>query len=584
VFAPLFFLSGIEGRLLRPLGIAYVTSIAASLLVALTITPVLCLLLFRRVELGRKEHGDAWLARRLKRLYGPIVSASLRVPGPIAIASLGGAIAAVVTLTSFGRAFLPEFNEGSLNIAAATAPGTSLETSDQIVSRLENYLVHHPAVTSVIRSTGRAERDEHAMDVNFSELEVGLNLENRDREAVLHEIREKAASIPGLSVAVGQPISHRIEHLVSGVRANLAVKVFGPDLDRLRALAKQSEATMKAIPGLVDLAVEQQTDIPQLIIRPKPTELAAFGLRPGELARFVELAFLGKPVASWWEEERVYDVVAKLPDVYRSDFELLRTTPIDVGGQRFAELGAVALVEKTTGPNLINRENVQRRIVVTANVSGRDLRGAANEVQAKLNANVKMPAGYHVELGGEFESEASASKMILGLSVVAVVGMAALLFMAFRSIRDTALVMLNLPLALVGGAAAVWIGGGVLSIASLVGFITLFGIATRNGIMLITHYRHLMTIEQLPMHEAVVQGSLDRLIPILMTALTAALALIPIVLAAGQPGNEIQAPMAAVILGGLTSSTLLNLLVLPALFARFGDAERADVAKVGVHF
>jgi CzcA family heavy metal efflux pump len=569
VFAPLFFLSGIEGRLLRPLGIAYVTSIAASLLVALTITPVLCLLLFRRLELGRAEPRDGWLARRLKQLYGPVVSASLSVPVPIAIASLGGAIAALIALGSFGRSFLPEFNEGSLNIAAATAPGTSLETSDQIVSRLESYLVQHPAVTSVIRSTGRAERDEHAMDVNFSELEVGLNLEGRDREAVLQEIREKAVSIPGLSVAVGQPISHRIEHLVSGVRANLAVKIYGPDLDRLRTLAKQSEAALKTVPGLVDLTVEQQTDIPQLIIRPKPTELAAFGLRPGELARFVEMAFLGKPVATWWEEERVYDVVAKLPDVYHSDFELLRTTPIDVRGQRFAELGAVAQVEKTTGPNLINRENVERRIVVTANVSGRDLRGAANEVRAKLNGNVKMPAGYHVELGGEFESEASASRMILGLSVLAIVGMAALLFIAFRSARDAALVMFNLPLALVGGAAAVWIGGGILSIASLVGFITLFGIATRNGVMMITHYRQLLS-EGLGTREAVVQGSLDRLIPILMTALTAALALIPIVLAAGQPGNEIQAPMAAVILGGLTSSTLLNLLVLPALFARFG--------------
>jgi CzcA family heavy metal efflux pump len=573
VFAPLFFLSGIEGRLLRPLGVAYVTSIAASLLVALTITPVLCLLLFRRLELTRSEPRDSWLGRWLKRLYRPVVSASLRVPVPIAIASLAGAIAAVVALSSFGRSFLPEFNEGSLNIAAATAPGTSLETSDQIVSRLESYLTHHPAVTSVIRSTGRAERDEHAMDVNFSELEVGLDLENRDREAVLSEIRDKAVSIPGLSVAVGQPISHRIEHLISGVRANLAVKIYGPDLDALRTLAKRSEAALKTIPGLVDLAVEAQTDIPQLIIRPKPTELAAFGLRPGELARFVELAFLGKSVATWWEEERVYDVVAKLPAVYRSDFELLRTTPIDVKGQRFAELGAVALVEKTTGPNLINRENVQRRMIVTANVSGRDLRGAAAEVQAKLNTNVKMPAGYHTELGGEFESEASASRLILGLSAVALVGMAALLFVAFRSVRDAVLVMVNLPLALVGGAAAVWVGGGVLSVASLVGFITLFGVATRNGIMMITHYRQLLSAG-LSVPEAVLQGSLDRLIPILMTALTAALALIPIVLAAGQPGNEIQAPMAAVILGGLTSSTLLNLLVLPALFARFGVSHR----------
>ncbi|HEY6079344.1 MAG TPA: efflux RND transporter permease subunit [Polyangiaceae bacterium] len=575
VFAPLFFLSGIEGRLLRPLGIAYVTSIAASLLVALTLTPVLCLLLLRRLELRQTEHRDTWLARHLKRAYRPIVAATLRLPIPIAVASLAGAVAAVVALGSFGRSFLPEFNEGSLNIAAATAPGTSLETSDQIVRRLEQYLVQHPAVSSVIRTTGRAERDEHAMDVNFSELEVGLNLAGRDRGAVLREIRERALAIPGLSVAVGQPISHRIEHLVSGVRANLAVKIFGPDLDRLRALAKQSEATLKGIPGLVDLVVEQQTEIPQLLIRPKATELAAFGLRPGDLARFVELAFLGKRVATWWEDERVYDVVAKLPDVYRSDFDLLRTTPIDARGERFAELGAVAVVEKTTGPNLVNRENVQRRIVVTANVSGRDLRGAAAEVQRQLDTKLKLPLGYHVELGGEFESEASASRMILGVSVFAIAGMAVLLFMAFRSARDAALVMLNLPLALVGGAVAVWIGGGILSIASLVGFITLFGIASRNGIMLVTHYRQLLMVEGMSVQQAVLQGSIDRLIPILMTALTAALALIPIVMAAGQPGNEIQAPMAAVILGGLASSTLLNLLVLPTLFARFDVAGRS---------
>jgi CzcA family heavy metal efflux pump len=322
VFAPLFFLSGIEGRLLLPLGVAYVTSIAASLVVALTITPVLCLLLLgKQTEHG--THGDGWLARRLKALYRPAVRAALRVPVPIALASLGGALAAVVALASFGRGFLPEFNEGSLNIAAATAPGTSLATSDQVVARLERFLLQHPAVTSVIRSTGRAERDEHALDVNFSELEVGLDLSKGEREAVLAEIREQAASIPGLAVAVGQPISHRIEHLVSGVRASIALKLFGDDLDQLRALARQAEAAMGTVPGLVDINVEQQTEIPQIVIRPKPTELATFGKTPGDLARFVEMAFVGQKVGVWWENGRVYDVVAKLPDVYRTDFERL---------------------------------------------------------------------------------------------------------------------------------------------------------------------------------------------------------------------------------------------------------------------
>jgi copper/silver efflux system protein len=571
VFAPLFFLSGIEGRLLRPLGVAFVTSIAASLLVALTITPVLCMLLLGRSKLAEEGH-DSFVARHLKRAYRPMLGFGLRYPMPIAIASAVAAVLSIVALGSFGRSFLPEFNEGSLNIAAATAPGTSLETSDAIVSRLEKFLVNHPAVSSVIRSTGRAERDEHAMDVNFSELEVGLDLEGRDRDQVLEEIRAQAASIPGLAVAVGQPISHRIEHLVSGVRANLAVKIYGADLEQLRSLAKQSEAILKDVGGLVDLTVEQQTDIPQLIIRPKPTELAAFGRRPGSLARFVQMAFAGERVGSWWEEDRVYDLVAKLPDVYRSDVSLLATTPIDVRGQRFTELSSVAFIDKTTGPNLINRENVQRRIVVTANVTGRDLRGAASDVQEKLGARLKLPTGYHLELGGEFESEANASRTILLLSFVALLGMAALLFFAFRSLRDAALVLLNLPLALMGGAIAVWLTGGILNVASLVGFITLFGIATRNGIMMITHYRHLLTVEGLSLRESVVVGSLDRLVPILMTAITAGLALVPIVLAAGEPGNEIQAPMAVVILGGLTSSTLLNLLVIPTLFARFTKA------------
>ncbi len=567
VFAPLFFLSGIEGRLLRPLGVAFVTSIGASLVVALTITPVLCMLLLGGSRLSQ-EAGDSFVARHLERGYRPLLGLALRAPMPIALASLAAAFLSIAALLSFGRSFLPEFNEGSLNIAAATAPGTSLQTSDEIVGRLEQFLVHHPAVSSVIRSTGRAERDEHAMDVNFSELEVGLDLEGQDRDAVLEEIRAQAASIPGLAVAVGQPISHRIEHLVSGVRANLAIKLYGPDLERLRSLARKSEAALKGVAGLVDLTVEQQTDVPQLIIRPKPTELAAFGQRPGELARFVQMAFAGQRVGSWWEEERVYDLVVKLPDVYRTELGLLASTPIDVRGERFAELSSVAFIDKTTGPNLINRENLQRRIVVTANVTGRDVRGAAAEVQQKLDAALTMPTGYHLELGGELESEANASRTILALSLLALVGVAALLYFAFRSIRDAALVLLNLPLALMGGAVAVWLSGGILNVASLVGFITLFGIATRNGIMMITHYRQLLS-EGTPMRDAVLVGSLNRLVPILMTAITAGLALVPIVLAAGEPGNEIQAPMAVVILGGLTSSTLLNLLVIPSLFARF---------------
>jgi CzcA family heavy metal efflux pump len=567
VFAPLFFLSGIEGRLLVPLGLAYVTSIGASLLVALSVTPVLCWLLLGKA--GATAERESAVVRVLKRWYRPLVTRGLRYPVPIALCSLFAALAALIAIGSFGRAFLPEFNEGSLNIAAATAPGTSLETSNAIVSRLERYLLAHPSVTSVIRSTGRAERDEHALDVNFSELEVGLSLKKGEREQVLADIREHASTIPGLSVAVGQPISHRIEHLTSGVRASIAIKIFGPDLDQLRSLGLRAEGSLKGVPGLVDVSLEQQTEIPQLVVRPKPAELAAFGLTPGALSRFVETAFAGRKVTDHWEQDRVYDVVARLPEGYRNDLRALARTPVDVRGERFAELGHVARIDKTMGPNLVNRENVQRRIVVTANVAGRDLRGAATDALKAVKAGAPTPPGYHVELGGEFESEARALRTISLLSAVALAGMFLLLALAFRSLRDALLVMVNLPLALVGGAVAVWLGGGIVTIASLVGFITLFGIASRNGIMMVTHYRHLLSVEGASVDSAVVQGSLERLAPILMTALTAALALIPIVLGRGEPGNELQAPMAAVILGGLTSSTLLNLLVIPPLFARF---------------
>jgi CzcA family heavy metal efflux pump len=578
VFAPLFFLSGIEGRLLQPLGLAYVTSVAASLVIALTVTPVLCWLLLGRIE-SHAVKAPSRLVRKLETFYRPILRAVLRIPIPIAAASLTAAALAVVALLSFGRSFLPEFNEGSLNIAAATAPGTSLETSDKTVARLEKALLAHPAVRSVIRSTGRAEKDEHALDVNFSELEVGLDLSRGEREQIFADVRKVAGEIPGLAIAVGQPISHRIEHLVSGVRASLVVKIYGDDLDQLRAMAQKAESAMREVPGVVDLAVEQQTEVPELAVVPRATELAAFGMTPGELARFVRMAFVGEGVGTWWSGERAVAVVVKLPELYRSEEQLLRATPVDVRGARYAELGNIADIQKTLGPNLINREDLQRRILVTANVSGRDLRGTALDVQRTIDASVPRPPGYYFSLGGQFESEASASRTVLALSAIALVAMLGLLIYAFRSVRDALLVMVNLPLALLGGVTAIWIGGGNMSIASLVGFITLFGIATRNGIMMLTHYRHLIREEGMDPTLAVVEGSVHRLTPVLMTALTAALALVPIVLATGEPGNEIQAPMAAVILGGLVSSTILNLLVIPPLFARFGSAQRVGTQQ-----
>ena len=571
VFTPLFFLSGLEGRLLAPLGIAFIASVGASLLVALTVTPVLCLLLLGRGAAHRRLR-EGRLAAWLQRRYEPLVRGSLRFPIPIGVASLAGAAAAIAALLTFGRSFLPEFNEGSLNVAAATAPGTSLQTSNAIVSRLEQALLAHPRVTSVIRSTGRAERDEHALDVNFSELEVGLDVPSGEREEVFAEVREIAAGIPGLAVTVGQPISHRIEHMVSGVRASMALKVFGPDRDELRRLAQAAEGAMRGIDGVVDLAVEQQAEIPVLVVEPRTTELAQLGMTPGKLARSVRTALDGEPVAAFWQEERVYDVVVKLPARYRDDAALLRSLPLSVDRgehRRWTELQHVADVQKTLGPNLINRENGQRRMLVTANVAGRDLLGTATEVKRLVDERVKAGPGYRVELGGQFENEARATRTLLVVSAVVLVLVTALLAFALGALRDAVLVLVNLPLALIGGVVAVALGGGVLTLASTVGFVTLFGIATRNGVLMVTHIRQLLD-EGCEHSEAVVRGSVHRLIPILMTALTAALALIPLVLAAGEPGNEIQAPMAAVILGGLVSSTLLNLLVVPALFARFG--------------
>ncbi len=572
-FLPMFFLSGLEGRLLGPLGLAFVTSIATSLLVALTVTPVLCLLLLRD-ERGGERVRQSFVARWLESAYRPFVRATLRATTLVTALSIVGVVLAGAALATFGRGFLPPFNEGALNIAAATAPGTSLETSSNIAARLERVLTEHPAVTSVIRFTGRAEEDEHALDVNYSELEVTLDLENKHhRDQVLEDVRAMAAGIPGLTVTVGQPISHRIDHMLSGVRTTIAVKLFGPDLDTLRSLARRAESAVRSVRGTVDVSVEQQTEVPHLVIRPRATEIAVLGRSQGDLIHFVQMALAGERVGTWWEHERTRAIVARFPADYLEDIDRMRSLPLEAEGTRFVPLEAVASIDRTMGPNLINRENVERRLVVSANVSGRDVKGAVEEIESALRSSVPMPSGYRYALGGEFESEAAASRTIVGLSLFAVFGMLLLLSTAFRSMRHAIIVMVNLPFALVGGAVAVWLTDGIITVASLVGFITLFGIASRNGIMMISHYRKLIREDGLPVQTAVIEGSVHRLTPILMTALTAALALIPIAMSSGEPGHEIQGPMATVILGGLVSATALNLVVIPALFARFAGVE-----------
>ncbi len=576
VFLPLFFFSGLEGRLLMPLGKAYVASLLCSLAVAVTVTPALCLILLREVPPPTVRR-DAWLVRGLKAAYAPSLEVAISSPRLVAALSLAGVAMATVMLLSFGRSFMPAFSEGSFTIAASTVPGTPLVQSDRMAGRLERAVGALPFVTSVVRRTGRAELDEHAQDVQSSELEVTVDLDRVSRAVAESRIREAGATIPGMAVSVGQPISHRVEHMLSGVKTSVAVKIFGDDLPTLRTLGQKVKAAMAGVPGVVDLSVERQTDVPQTLVRPRPAAMAQVGITPGDLAEFVETAFLGHKVANYWEGQRTYDLVVKLPDAHRSGHEALARTPIDADGQVFAPLAQVARVEQTMGPNLINRENAQRRLVVMANVADRDIRSVINEVQRKVAGAVTFPEGYHLEYGGQFESEAKASRTILSLSLLAMLGIVGVLWVAFGSLRDTLIVLVNLPLSLVGGAVAVDMSGGVLSVAHLVGFITLFGIATRNGIMMITHYRHLLEQEGADLLEAVRRGSQERLVPVLMTALATGLALTPIALSLGEPGNEIQAPMALVILGGLLTSTALNMVVVPALYLKFGGRRLARV-------
>lgn len=580
VFLPLFFLTGVEGRLLVPLGFAYLVAIFASLVVALTLTPALCAYALPRT--ASRDHGaghaDSFLVRLLKRGYQPLLTRAVRRPTLIMVAvaaCLGLAFAVVPFL---GRTFLPEFNEGSLTIAAVTLPGTSLAESDKLGRKVEEVLLAFPEVVSTARRTGRAELDEHAQDVYAAEIDVRLRQTRRSKEEFLDELRGKLTAVPGMVTTIGGPIAHRIDHMLSGTRASIAIKIFGDDLSALRTAAAQVEAAMKPIEGVVDLSIEQQVDVPQLAIVFDRPAIARYGLRTGQLAEILETAYAGSKVTRVLEQQRTYDLVVRYRDDQRADLEAIRNTVIDTPSGARVPLKMLAQIRDDLGPNLIARENVQRRIVVSANTSGRDLRSIIDDTRARIEAQVKLPAGYYVEYGGQFESEQAASRTLLLLGAAVVGGILLILFMSFRSLRNALLIMINLPLALIGGILAVFLSGGVLSVASLVGFITLFGIATRNGIMMISHYEHLRTVEGASFEEAVARGSMERLSPVLMTALCAGLALIPLVLAGAEPGNELQAPMGVVILGGLLTSTALNMLVVPALYTRF--ARRAVRVEV----
>ncbi|MSV35687.1 MAG: efflux RND transporter permease subunit [Bryobacterales bacterium] len=564
VFLPLFALTSVEGRLLRPLGLAYLVSLSASLLVALTVTPALCSYLLPRAK-AILQGKEPWLSRKLKALFTPVLERCLRVPVLILTAAFALVVVAGIQLSAVGRAFLPDFNEGSLTISAVTLPGTSLAESDALGAALERILLTIPEVLSTARRTGRAELDEHVLGVESAELDVNLRMRARPKDEALAEIREKASLMPGMNVSIGQPISHRIDHMLSGTRANVAVKVFGDDLLTLRSLAKQVQTAMVGIPGVVDLAMEQQTDIPTLGIRVDPASAARFGLPAGVVSEAIQTAYVGKEVSRILEGQVSFPLVVRYAPEDSRSVDSIRDTLIGTPSGALIPLGALAGIREDRGPNFIMREGVQRRIVVQCNVFGRDLIGTVEDIQRLVADQVKLPPGYRIEYGGQFESEHEATRLLLALGALVIVAMGFILATAFHSLIDALVILLNLPLALVGGVAGVYAGGGVLSIASVVGFITLFGIATRNGIMLVSHTRNLLDHEGVTdPREAVLRGARERLIPILMTALAAGLALLPIAAGKGQPGSEIQAPMAYVILGGLLTSTLLNMIVVPS--------------------
>ena len=564
-FVPLFFLSGMEGRLLVPLGIAFVTALGASTLVALTLTPVLCsyLLAGRRPGSG-KLLTEPYVARKLKTVYGRLLGRALTRHRQVLAVTAVLTVVAIVGFATLGRSFLPPFNEGSFTIGVSTLPGISLEESDRIGHRVEEALLAIPEVQTVGRKTGRAELDEHALGVNDSELEVPFVLGDRSKQEVMDDIRARLGAIPGIAVEVGAPVTHRIDAMLSGTRANIAIKVFGPDLGTLYSLGKQIEEAVKDIDGIADLNVERQVERPQLRIEPRREMLARYGVTLPQFARMVGVLLGGRVVSQVYEGEKSFDLTLKVADADRMTAADIAAITVDANGAK-VPLGTLANITSAMGPNTINRENVARKLVVSANVSGRDLLGVVNDIRKRIDAEVAMPEDYHVEYGGQFESERTASRTLLVTSVFSIAAIFLLLFNEFRSVRQASVILLNLPLALIGGVLVLWLSGGVVSIPATIGFISLFGIATRNGMLLVSRYNDLRA-EGYTLTESVMHGSIDRLNPILMTALSSALALVPMALGGELPGNEIQSPMAKVILGGLFTSTLLNAFIIPIMY------------------
>lgn len=593
-FVPLFFLSGLEGRMLAPLGVSFIVSLFASTVVALTLTPVLCSYLLKdgagsegseegRGKSGESEEGRVkseefngdshhgagsqeprWV-RAMKVRYEQLLMRVLDGPKRAILIATG--VLVVLTLVLFfnlGRSFLPPFNEGSFTINVSTLPGVSFEESDRMGEQAERLLLQVPEVKDVARKTGRAELDEHALGVNTSEMEVPFELKDRSKEEVMADIRSKLRTLPGVNVEIGQPISHRIDAMLSGTKAGIAIKVFGPDLTTLHSIGLQIQQATRSIDGVTDLNVEQQVERPQLVIRPRRLLLASNGITLPQFAAYVNAALGGEVVSQVQDGGKTFDLTVRMADEDINSIDHIRNMLIDTADGRQVCLSDVADIFSSAGPNTISRENAQRKLVVSANAQGRDLRSVVNDMRQSIETNVKLPDGYRIEYGGQFESEASASRLLLGLSVVSIVVILLLLYLQFRSWKQSVVVLLNLPLALIGGVLALVVTGGVVSIPAIIGFISLFGMATRGGMLLVDRYNELAR-HGLSRREVVVRGSLDRLLPILMTALSSGLALIPLALGSSLPGNEIQSPMAQVMLGGLLTSTLLNLIIVPLM-------------------
>ena len=564
-FVPLFFLTGMEGRMLVPLGIAFIVALFASTVVALTLTPVLCSYLLGRNK-SDKLPKEAFVARWLKGVYEKALVWVLNHKRITLGSTIALFIIALGCFFTLGRSFLPPFNEGSFTINISSLPGISLEESDKMGHRAEMLLLSIPEIQTVARKTGRAELDEHALGVNTSEIEAPFELKDRSRSELVADVREKLGTITGANIEIGQPISHRIDAMLSGTKANIAIKLFGDDLNKMFSLGNEIKSAIEGIPGIADLNVEQQIERPQLKITPKREMLAKYGITLPEFSEYINVALAGEVISQVYEKGKAFDLIIKVKNNFRDEAEKIRNLMVDTSDGKKVPLSYVADVVSAMGPNTINRENVKRKIVISANVADRDLRSVVNDIQNKIDSSVQLPEGYHIEYGGQFESEQAASRTLALTSFMSIVVIFLLLYHEFRNVKESAVILINLPLALIGGVFALLITTGEVSIPAIIGFISLFGIATRNGMLLISHYNHLQQEEGMGVYDSVIHGSLDRLNPILMTALSSALALIPLALSGDLPGNEIQSPMAKVILGGLLTSTFLNGFIIPIVY------------------